>query len=239
MDWRPQQQQQQQQPYQYEQQNDNNNQHHQHHRRHQTDIQPTVIDRRHLEDVTNYPQNINNSSHNLIENNNKSRESKALVIGAELSNLDPSSVDEMERKKEKIMLLSLQRRQQQEELKARKEIDSMQRREKDREKEEEKVRKREEQAARRQAILDAHKLKKTIEEAEREGKTIDKADLMLMKQYTQTNMGTAKLRQPKPNARPRPKTIHVESGSVDLSEASSLASRGKKGSSSNLTGTFF
>lgn len=35
--------------------------------------------------------------------------------------------------------------------------------------------------------------------------------------------------------RPRPKTIHVETGSVDLSEASSLSSR-KKGSNSNLTG---
>lgn len=35
--------------------------------------------------------------------------------------------------------------------------------------------------------------------------------------------------------RPRPKTIHVETGSVDLSEASSLSNR-KKGSNSNLTG---
>lgn len=74
----------------------------------------------------------------------------------------------MERKKEKIMLLSLQRRQQAEEAKARKEIEAMQRREKEREKEEERARKKEEQFARRQAILEAHKLKKAIEEAERE-----------------------------------------------------------------------
>jgi len=66
------------------------------------------------------------------------------------------------------MLLSLQRRQQQEEAKARKEIESMQRREREREKEDEKIRKREEQAGRRAAILEAYKLKKAIDEAERE-----------------------------------------------------------------------
>lgn len=183
--------------------------------------------------------NNNNSSHNLNSENHNSRgngESKALVIGAELSNLDPSSVDEMERKKEKIMLLSLQRRQQQEEAKARKEHEAMQRREKEREKNEERERRKLEQAARAQAILEAHKLKKAIEEAEREGKTIDKADLMMLKHHQMnTQAPAAKLRTQK-STRPRPKTIHVESGSVDLSEVSSLASRGKKGSSSNLTG---
>lgn len=143
----------------------------------------------------------------------------------------------MERKKEKIMLLSLQRRQQQEEAKARKELEAMQRREREREKNEEKERRKAEQAARAQSILEAHKLKKAIEEAEREGKTINKEDLMMLKHHqmnTQTTP-TAKLRTQK-TTRPRPKTIHVESGSVDLSEVSSLASRGKKGSSSNLTG---
>lgn len=148
----------------------------------------------------------------------------------------------MERKKEKIMLLSLQRRQQQEEVKARKEIETMQRREKEREKEEERLRKREEQASRRAVILEQHKLKKAIEEAEQKGITLDKADLMLLKQHgslshqnSGTSNNTAKLRTQKV-VRPRPKTIHVETGSVDLSEASSLSSRNKKGSNSNLTG---
>lgn len=66
------------------------------------------------------------------------------------------------------MLLSLQRRQQQEEAKARKEIEASQKREKEREKEEERARKKEEQVARRAAILEQHRLKKAIEEAERE-----------------------------------------------------------------------
>lgn len=148
----------------------------------------------------------------------------------------------MERKKEKIMLLSLQRRQQAEEARSRKEIESMQRREREREKEDERARRKEEQAARRAAILEQHKLKKMIEEAEREGKALDKAELMLQQkliqqqQSHQPNAGP-KMRQQR-MVRPRPKTIHVESGSVDLSDASSMTSRGKRGSNSNLTGKF-
>lgn len=155
------------------------------------------------------------------------------------------SVDEMERKKEKIMLLSLQRRQQQEETKARKEIEAMKRREREREKEDERARKREEQAARRAAILEQHKLKKAIEEAEQKGITLDRNELMALKQQHSLltggmssgggASGGPKLRAQKV-VRPRPKTIHVETGSVDLSEASSLSSRNKKGSNSNLTG---
>ncbi|XP_063709467.1 patronin isoform X3 [Culicoides brevitarsis] len=200
---------------------------------------PVPADRRHLEDLTNQSSQMNNIIHNNSyqqqmqnnNNNNAPKESKAIIIGPE-SGLDPNSVDEMERKKEKIMLLSLQRRQQQEEAKARKEIEAMQRREREREKEDEKERKKLEQAARRAAILEQHKLKKAIEEAEREGKTLDKADLMLQQKLQQQ---MPKLR-PQKVVRPRPKTIHVESGSVDLSEASSMSSRGKRGSNTNLTG---
>lgn len=143
------------------------------------------------------------------------------------------------------MLLSLQRRQHQEEAKARKEIEAMQRREKEREKEDERIRKREEQAARRATILEQHKLKKAIEEAEQKGITLDRNDLLSLKQqhgmHSQTNSGAstgaATKMRPQKVIRPRPKTIHVETGSVDLSEASSLSSRNKKGSNSNLTGT--
>lgn len=148
----------------------------------------------------------------------------------------------MEKKKEKIMLLSLQRRQQQEEAKARKEIEAMQRREKEREKEDERVRKREEQAARRAAILEQHKLKKAIEEAEQKGVTLDRNDMLALKHqqamlgHGNTASSSGLKMRPQKVVRPRPKTIHVETGSVDLSEASSLSSRNKKGSNSNLTG---
>ncbi|CAH2005388.1 unnamed protein product [Acanthoscelides obtectus] len=149
----------------------------------------------------------------------------AIIIGNELSNPDPDLDYERERKKEKIMLLSLQRRQRQEEAKARKEAEAQERREREKQKEEERARKKEEREARRQAILEQYKLKKAIEEAEREGKTLDRSELSSLKP-------TPKMR-PKASTRPRPKTIHIDSGSVQMAEG--MSSRGKKGSTSNLT----
>ncbi|XP_050505728.1 patronin isoform X2 [Diabrotica virgifera virgifera] len=149
----------------------------------------------------------------------------AIIIENDVNKNDPDLDYERERKKEKIMLLSLQRRQQQEEAKARKEAEALARREMEKLKEEEKVRKKEEQAARRQAILEQYKLKKALEEAEREGKTLDRSELNSLKP-------TPKMR-PKASTRPRPKTIHIDSGSVQMAEG--MSSRGKKGSSSNLT----
>ncbi|XP_016976486.1 patronin isoform X30 [Drosophila rhopaloa] len=202
-------------------------------------VSPTGHERRHLEDVTNQPpqqlqQPMSPTRLQQNSNNAEAAKNKALVIGADTANLDPDSVDEMERRKEKIMLLSLQRRQQQEEAKARKEIESSQKREKEREKEEERSRKKEEQMARRAAILEQHRLKKAIEEAEREGKTLDRPDLHVKLQPHSSTSTTPRLRQQR-TTRPRPKTIHVDDASVDISEASSISSRGKKGSSSNLT----
>ncbi|KAH8384181.1 hypothetical protein KR200_005296, partial [Drosophila serrata] len=203
-------------------------------------VSPTGHERRYLEDLTNQPaplpqQPMSPTRLQQSSNNAEAARNKALVIGADSANLDPDSVDEMERRKEKIMLLSLQRRQQQEEAKARKEIESSQKREKEREKEEERARKKEEQMARRAAILEQHRLKKAIEEAEREGKTLDRPDLHVKLQPQSSTSTTPRLRQQR-NTRPRPKTIHVDDASVDISEASSISSRGKKGSSSNLTG---
>ncbi|CAG9771821.1 unnamed protein product [Ceutorhynchus assimilis] len=98
----------------------------------------------------------------------------ALVIG-EQNDTDPDLVDERERKKEKIMMLSLQRRQQQEEAKAKKEAEAQRRKEMEKAKEEEKVRRKEEQAARRATILEQYKLKKAIDEAEREAIILDES----------------------------------------------------------------
>ncbi|XP_070152384.1 patronin isoform X3 [Polyergus mexicanus] len=149
-----------------------------------------------------------------------------LVIGNELTNPDPNSMDEMEKKKERIMLMSLQRRQRQEEMKERKEIEAQARREKEKVKAEERARKKEEERQRRAAILEHHKVKKAIEEAEREGKVIDKELL--------NAINPAKLRSKTGTARPRPKTIHGDAGTV-LDSGALTPSRGKKGSSSNLS----
>ncbi|XP_017797672.1 PREDICTED: patronin isoform X6 [Habropoda laboriosa] len=149
-----------------------------------------------------------------------------LIIGNQLANPDPNSLDEMERKKERIMLLSLQRRRQQEELKERKEVEAQARREQEKLKAEEKARKKEEERQRRAAILEQHKVKKAIEEAEREGKVIDKELLNAIK--------PTKLRNKTATTRPRPKTIHVDAG-AELDSGALTPSRGKKGSSSNLS----
>ncbi|KZC04265.1 Short spindle protein 4 [Dufourea novaeangliae] len=149
-----------------------------------------------------------------------------LIIGNQLANPDPNSLDEMERKKERIMLLSLQRRQQQEEMKERKEAEAQTRREQEKLKAEERARKKEEERQRRAAILEQHKVKKAIEEAEREGKVIDKELLNAIK--------PTKLRNKTATTRPRPKTIHVDAG-AELDSGALTPSRGKKGSSSNLS----
>ncbi|GAB1859586.1 LOW QUALITY PROTEIN: patronin [Camponotus japonicus] len=149
-----------------------------------------------------------------------------LVIGNQLTNPDPNSMDEMEKKKERIMLMSLQRRQRQEEMKERKEVETQARREQEKLKAEERARKKEEERQRRAAILEHHKVKKAIEEAEREGKVIDKELL--------NAINPAKLRNKTTPARPRPKTIHGDAGAV-LDSGALTPSRGKKGSSSNLS----
>ncbi|KAI4466052.1 hypothetical protein MML48_3g00021872 [Holotrichia oblita] len=151
----------------------------------------------------------------------------AIIIGNELSNPDPELLDEKERKKERIMMLSMQRRQQQEEAKQRKEQEAHARREREKAKEEEKVKKKEEQAQRRAAIFEQYKLKKAIEEAEREGKDVDKSLLNSLK--------PAPKMRAKVTSRPRPKTIHIDSGSVEMAEGLLQPSRGKKGSNTNLT----
>lgn len=176
--------------------------------------------------------------------NNVPKDPTALIICSELLE---NTQDEMEKKKEKIMLLSLQRRQQQEETKVRKEIDAMQRREREQMKEEERAKKKDEQMSRRAQILEQHRLKKAVEEAEREGKTLDRhtAELLMKQQQQQqllAQQNAPKMRNTPKTQRQRPKTIHVETNSVDLSEASSLGGRSigsKKGSSTNLTGKSF
>lgn len=74
----------------------------------------------------------------------------------------------MERKKERIMLLSLQRRQRADEARARADAAAAARRAREERANEAKLARKEEQARRRELILHQYKLKKAIEEAERE-----------------------------------------------------------------------
>ncbi|XP_061381422.1 patronin isoform X13 [Danaus plexippus] len=160
-----------------------------------------------------------------------SAEPAALVIGE--MNPDPNSAEEMERKKERIMLLSLQRRQRADEARARAEAAAAARRARDEAEAERKAARKEEQARRREAILQQYKLKKAIEEAEREGKVLDKSDLMeVMKHGSGAATPAGPRLRGKQAARARPKTIHVDSGALQAAEGM-LGS--KQPSSTNLT----
>lgn len=74
----------------------------------------------------------------------------------------------MERKKERIMMLSLQRRQAAEEARARAEAAADARRQREAALADERAARKEFQSQRRDAILQQYKMKKAIEEAERE-----------------------------------------------------------------------
>lgn len=66
------------------------------------------------------------------------------------------------------MMLSMKRKQEQEEARRRKEMEAQERKEAEKLKEEEKHRKKEEEKARREVILERYKIKKAMEEAEKE-----------------------------------------------------------------------
>ena len=87
----------------------------------------------------------------------------SIVSGDELLNADPATQDEMQRKKERIMLQSLRRKQAAEDARLRKEDDARMRREEESKREEERARRKEEEKAKRDAILEQHRLKKEME----------------------------------------------------------------------------
>ncbi|KAK9510532.1 hypothetical protein O3M35_005291 [Rhynocoris fuscipes] len=164
-----------------------------------------------------------------------------IVIG---NQPDPGTLDEMEKKKERILMMSLQRRQAAEEARTLKEAEAARRRDQEKAREEEKLRKKEEEKRRRAAILEQYKIKKAIEEAEREGKQVDKELLHSLKMGLQNSTGGSsssagssggpKMRSKTGQGRPRPKTIHIDSG-ADSHPGTMTPSRDKKGSSSNLS----
>ncbi|XP_059058179.1 patronin isoform X3 [Achroia grisella] len=169
------------------------------------------------------PQRINNA------------EPAALVIGE--MNPDPNSAEEMERKKERIMLLSLQRRARADEARAQAELAAAARRARDQAAADLRLARKQDQARRREAILQQYKLKKAIEEAEREGKVLDKSEFLDTLKggsgapAAAASPAGARLRGRAPAARARPKTIHVDGGALQAAEGM-LAS--KQPSSTNL-----
>ena len=93
-----------------------------------------------------------------------------LIIGDDMLTKDAGTNDEMARKKEKIMMQSLRRKQQAEENRIKREEEGRLKREEEAMKQEEVERKKEEEKRRKEAILEQHKIKKEMEKAEEEGR---------------------------------------------------------------------
>ncbi|CAG0893967.1 unnamed protein product [Cyprideis torosa] len=93
-----------------------------------------------------------------------------LVIGPDESTLDPNTVDEMERRKERILKNSMKRKARLEEEKREKEAENARKKDEEKRKEEEKKRKKEEEKLKRELLLEQYKLRKAMEKAEDEGR---------------------------------------------------------------------
>merc|ERR1712051_672641 len=151
-----------------------------------------------------------------------------LIIGDDLVNAkDPGVMDEMQQKKERIMLQSLRRKQQGEENRLRKLEEERLKKEAEAAKEEERNRKKEEEKARKEAILEQHKLKKEMDRAEEEG--LRMPEPVSAKPVPKLRAKSAT----KASGRPRPKTIHVDQD-ADVNTALQQ-SRGPRGSISNIS----
>ncbi len=187
------------------------------------------------------------------ESSDGQQQPKAVIIGDELLHADANMLDEMQRKKEKIMMQSLRRKQQQEERRLQREEENRRRESEEREREEEKTRRREEERARRDAILEQHRLKKEMEKMEEERVRMMSCLRLMFKClcvsfFPQGRMPEPVSARPVPklrsagsvgrSTRPRPKTIHVDQDQ-DLANSNLMASsRGGRGSSSNISGDY-
>ncbi|KAK8401558.1 hypothetical protein O3P69_001012 [Scylla paramamosain] len=151
----------------------------------------------------------------------------------------PSSASEMERKKERLMMLSMKRKQEQEEARLRKEMEAQEKREAEKLKEEEKLRKKEEEKARRQMILERYKIKKAMEEAEKEGRYYEPPPGMSPDPPSSSHgKPSVRLRNKPPGGgggRPRPKTM-AGSSVPDVTDEMMYPSHSKKGSTHNIAG---
>lgn len=157
-----------------------------------------------------------------------SGEAKGLIIGDELLN-EKELQEEMQRKKERIIMQSLRRKQQQEENRLRREEETRRREEEEKEREEEKLRRKEEEKARRDAILEQHRLKKELEKEDgyRMPEPVSARPVPKLRSSSAANRTTG---------RQRPKTIHVDQNDPMAMVGTLGSSRGTRGSSSNISG---
>ncbi|XP_063596401.1 patronin-like isoform X8 [Penaeus indicus] len=161
----------------------------------------------------------------------------ALVIGDDIANNESSSVSEMEKKKERLMMLSMKRKQEQEEARRRKEMEAQERKEAEKMKEEEKQRKKEEEKARREVILERYKIKKAMEEAEKEGRYYEPPPgFNLDPPSSAPGKQSVRMRNKPAGSKPRPKTMAHAPSASDSADGVLSPSQGKRGSTHNIAG---
>ncbi|XP_063596399.1 patronin-like isoform X7 [Penaeus indicus] len=149
----------------------------------------------------------------------------------------PSSVSEMEKKKERLMMLSMKRKQEQEEARRRKEMEAQERKEAEKMKEEEKQRKKEEEKARREVILERYKIKKAMEEAEKEGRYYEPPPgFNLDPPSSAPGKQSVRMRNKPAGSKPRPKTMAHAPSASDSADGVLSPSQGKRGSTHNIAG---
>ncbi|XP_066967191.1 uncharacterized protein Patronin isoform X13 [Macrobrachium rosenbergii] len=149
----------------------------------------------------------------------------------------PSSASEMEKKKERLMMMSMKRKEEQEAARRKKEMEALAKREAEKEREDEKLRKKEEERARRELILERYKVKKAMEEAEKEGRVYEPPPgFQLDSPGSSQGKPSVRLRNKAPgsSSRPRPKTMAGAPSMSDAGDGPLMSSSGKKGSSQNL-----
>lgn len=169
------------------------------------------------------------------ETPNRGDSAFGFVIGADLVHPDPETENEMARKKEMIMLMSLRRRADQETKRVAKEQENARRREQEERKKEYMEKKREEERLRRQAILEQYRQRKIQEELEKEGGTAAIQPMGSREQGTVSRIGASKPSKSRATSKPRPKSAYILSGGSDQASLCSLDSQANKRNSCYLT----
>ncbi|XP_042858780.1 patronin-like isoform X3 [Penaeus japonicus] len=143
----------------------------------------------------------------------------------------------MEKKKERLMMLSMKRKQEQEEARRKKEMEAQERKEAEKFKEEEKQRKKEEEKARREVILERYKIKKAMEEAEKEGRYYEPPPgFNLDPPSSAPGKQSVRMRNKPAGSKPRPKTMAHAPSASDSADGVLSPSQGKRGSTHNIAG---
>ncbi|XP_042858779.1 patronin-like isoform X2 [Penaeus japonicus] len=145
----------------------------------------------------------------------------------------------MEKKKERLMMLSMKRKQEQEEARRKKEMEAQERKEAEKFKEEEKQRKKEEEKARREVILERYKIKKAMEEAEKEGRYYEPPPgFNLDPPSSAPGKQSVRMRNKPAGSKPRPKTMAHAPSASDSADGVLSPSQGKRGSTHNIAGDY-